>query len=60
MKERGDKQGGNGEREMAEREKRIKGTMEREKGNKTRRDRGREGDRKDKGKQEGTGGGGRV
>ena len=29
----------------------------REKGNKTRRDRGREGDRKDKGKQEGTGGG---
>ena len=56
-KERGDKQGGNGEREMAEREKRIKGTMERER-NKTRRDRGREGDRKDKGKQEGTGGGG--
>ena len=42
---------------MAEREKRIKGTMEREKGNKTRRDRGRKGDRKDKGKQEGTGGG---
>ena len=42
---------------MAEREKRIKGTMERER-NKTRRDRGREGDRKDKGKQEGTGGGG--
>lgn len=39
---------------MAEREKRIKGTMEREKGNKTRRrDRGRKGDRKDKGKQEG-------
>lgn len=29
-KERGDKQGGNREREMAEREKRIKGTMERE------------------------------
>lgn len=44
---------------MAEREKRIKGTMEREKGNKTRRDRGRKGDRKDKGKQEGTGGGGK-
>lgn len=45
---------------MAEREKRIKGTMEREKGNKTRRDRGRKGDRKDKGKQEGTGGVGGV
>ena len=43
---------------MAEREKRIKGTMERERKQNKKERPWEGGDRKDKGKQEGTGGGG--